>query len=170
MAIDWRENLNKARKFYSRNIDEIMRAPAHVWSIDPYAWEYEGDIKLSHIEAALWYDIRLAGAVLYPQFPVGRYVVDFANPVARCAIECDGKAYHQDKAKDAKRTQDLTDMGWCIYRLTGAECVSVDKYDEDGATIQRSPASELIRRVSMGHGLVTPWKINAMSRNAYSKR
>ena len=43
------------------------------------------------------------GLPFYPQYPIGKYFVDFADPVKKIVIECDGKKYHQDKEKDKRR-------------------------------------------------------------------
>jgi hypothetical protein len=74
------------------------------------------------IEFAMWQHIRCKGLDLWPQLPVGRFFVDFGNPVAKVAIECDGAAYHQDKAKDAARDQELEAMGWTVIRVPGWQC------------------------------------------------
>jgi very-short-patch-repair endonuclease len=74
------------------------------------------------IEFSIWQDIRCWGLDLWPQLPVGRFFVDFGNPVAKVAIECDGAAYHQDKAKDAARDQELEAMGWTVIRIPGWQC------------------------------------------------
>ena len=102
--IRWRS----LRRFYEMASDQISAAGRCEWGIDPY--EVDWVSIFTPIESALWHDIRAAGAVLYPQYPVGRYFVDFANPVAMVAVECDGAAWHQDKAKDAKRDAELADM------------------------------------------------------------
>jgi very-short-patch-repair endonuclease len=74
------------------------------------------------IEYSLWFDIRGTGMDLWPQLPVGRYFVDFGNPVAKIAIECDGKQWHQDKIKDQERDEDLENMGWEVVRIPGWQC------------------------------------------------
>jgi hypothetical protein len=40
--------------------------------------------------------------VLYPQYPVGRYFVDFGNPVHKVAIECDGARWHSYRRDGAR--------------------------------------------------------------------
>jgi very-short-patch-repair endonuclease len=82
------------------------------------------------IEAAIWSDIRSYGLPFWPQFPVGRYVVDFADPVRKIALECDGAAYH-DPVKDRARDAALEKMGWTTYRIPGRECF------EEHVTIRR---------------------------------
>jgi very-short-patch-repair endonuclease len=78
-------------------------------------------VLLTPIEAAIWSDIRCYGLPFWPQFPVGRFVVDFADPVRKIALECDGAAYH-DADKDARRDALLADMGWRTYRIPGRDC------------------------------------------------
>ncbi|OBR52360.1 endonuclease domain-containing protein [Paraburkholderia tropica] len=89
------------------------------------------------IEAAAWGEIRGDGLPLWPQFPVGRYFVDFGNPVSRVALECDGKEFHDPK-KDAQRDAELLDMGWTVYRAPGWKCMKEMtppcELDEDDAT------------------------------------
>lgn len=74
------------------------------------------------IEAAAWHDIRANGLPLWPQLPVGRFFVDFGNPVAKIALECDGKQWH-DPIKDEARDRILADMGWTVYRAEGWRCL-----------------------------------------------
>jgi very-short-patch-repair endonuclease len=44
---------------------------------------------------------------MYPQFPVGPYFLDFADPVKKLGIEVDSRRYHEDRAKDRLREQHL---------------------------------------------------------------
>lgn len=115
-------NWNAIRALYRSFNDRIMAAPTNEWGMDPYAWDSDNIIFLTPIETWLWADIRANDAVLYPQYPVLDFFVDFANPKAKVAIECDGAAYHMDKAKDAARDKRLTDAGWSVYRISGASC------------------------------------------------
>lgn len=117
--------------FYESVNDLILQSPPNEWAIDPYAWD--GYITMTPIESAMWENIREANAVMYPQYPVGKFFVDFANPVAKVAIECDGAAFHMDKAKDAARDHDLQKMGWVTYRISGRECN--EQFDEETMTI-----------------------------------
>jgi very-short-patch-repair endonuclease len=88
---------------------------------DPYAiWDW--GIAFTPIEAAVWTDIRGRGLDLWPQLPVGRYFVDFGNPVARVAIECDGKDFH-DERRDALRDAELARSGWRVWRVPGWACL-----------------------------------------------
>jgi very-short-patch-repair endonuclease len=89
----------------------------------------------SPIEHMAWNSIRCLGRiVLYPQFPVFNYFIDFANPALRIGLELDGKDYHDEK-KDLARDQMLADFGWKIFRVSGSECytdfVNLDDLNED---------------------------------------
>ena len=149
-------DFNRISQHYQRNIAEILGAPAHRWGIDPYAWDHEAGISLTPIEAALWSDIRYLGCVFYPQFPVGRYFVDFGNPVAKVAIECDGAEFHQDKAKDEKRQREIEAAGWTVYRITGRECkTDFQEVEDDNGNVKTEPgyALRFVSDISSKHGL-----------------
>ena len=135
------------RGFYRVAIGDIRDAGAAEWGIDPY--EVDWLRIFTPIEQALWHDIRAASAVLYPQFPAGQYFVDFGNPVARVAIECDGALWHQDKEKDQERQRAIEAMGWKVYRITGRDC----KSDFNEERMERSPARKLIDEVVLLHGI-----------------
>lgn len=141
------ERCSALREFYANANLDICKAGRKEWGIDPY--EVDWMSVFTPIEACLWSDIREVDAVLYPQYPVGRYFVDFGNPVARVAIECDGAAYHRDELKDAARQRAICGMGWHIYRLSGRLC----KQNFDEATMTSSVAHELIHRIAMHHAL-----------------
>lgn len=144
------------RAFYRRHADAIMSAGPADWGIDPYAWDHEAGIVLTPIERAIWVDIRSESAVLYPQVPVAGYFVDFGNPAARVAIECDGAQWHQDLEKDQARQRAIESQGWIVYRITGRDCSARDVYTTDDEGRERfspGPARQLIRRVCDAHGI-----------------
>lgn len=114
---DW----DRIRRHYDGLEEKIITAPRNEWGVDPYAWESAG-ITLTPIESWLWDDIRTVDLVLYPQYPIGRFIVDFANPRAKVVIECDGAEFHKDKHKDAIRDAVLQAKGWTVYRLSGKDC------------------------------------------------
>jgi hypothetical protein len=58
---------------------------------------------------------------LWPQLPVDRFFVDFGNPIAKVALECDGAQWH-DEAKDARRDAILHELGWKVWRAPGWRC------------------------------------------------
>ena len=150
-AKDWSDRFKKIRDFYEYAMPKIMSSPKNQWAIDPYAVDWVR--VFSPIEFLIWQDIRQAGAVLYPQLPVGRFFVDFGHPVAKVCIECDGKRYHQDKEKDALRESELIAMGWSVFRITGRDCYEDSIEGIDGQEYQISVGQELVKRVSEGWGL-----------------
>jgi very-short-patch-repair endonuclease len=111
---------DEAAKHYKQYRTEILEAGRSEWGVDPYEWECFS--KMSPIESDLWRCIRAVDAVLYPQFPIGRYFADFCNPVAGVVIECDGAMWHQDAEKDAKRQNAIEGEGFTVYRITGKQC------------------------------------------------
>lgn len=128
----------------------ILAAPRNEWAIPVYSWD--GLINPTPIEHALWGDIRELNAVFYPQYPVAGFFVDFANPAAKVALECDGAQWHTDKAKDAARDRVLGDLGWTVYRFTGTEC-SRQRRDEDEPPRFRPLTIELLEVICDRHGL-----------------
>lgn len=86
---------------------------------DPYVRNWLPEF--SPIEHNVWSDIRGNGVPFYPQIPVARFFLDFACPMLKIAIECDGKEFH-DIEKDAARDEELGSLGWTVYRLQGHEC------------------------------------------------
>lgn len=142
-------NWNQIRDHYECVEKRIMNCKKSEWAIDPYAWdEGKGMINLTPIERMLWPEIRLHGAILYPQYPVAGFFVDFANPVAQIAIECDGKEFH-DPVKDAERDKKLRELGWTVYRISGADCYKNFDADSD---FER-PASNFIANIVATHGI-----------------
>jgi very-short-patch-repair endonuclease len=151
-VLDWRENLRRARAHYSKALPAILREKSNVWAIDPYAWEVAG-IRLSPIESALWHDIRHTASVLYPQLPVGRFFVDFGNPVAQVAIECDGAPFHgpEQAARDQARHDELVGMGWTVYRISGRDCKDTDKQDPETWKFSNNAGFEFVKGIARAH-------------------
>jgi very-short-patch-repair endonuclease len=68
-----------------------------------------------------WAEVRYLGLPFWPQFPIGKYFADFANPIKKIVIECDGKAFH-NHAQDSQRDAFMIGEGWTVYRISGADC------------------------------------------------
>lgn len=69
-------------------------------------------------ETRLWSRLRgkqLGGHKFTRQFPIGGFVVDFAERTARIAIELDG-GQHADSASDAERTAIIEAHGYQVIR------------------------------------------------------
>lgn len=97
------------------------------------------------IEMAAWQDIRANGLPLWPQLPVGRFFVDFGNPVVKVALECDGKQWH-DPVKDEARDRVLWDLGWTVYRADGRRCKKVMPFPDDFDALDRVDQEDFIMR------------------------
>lgn len=62
--------------------------------------------------------------LLIPQYPVGRYRLDFALPGRKIGIELDGFASHsstRDIENDRRRQRELEALGWRVIRFGGRE-------------------------------------------------
>lgn len=133
---------NAIALFYQDRSADILATPRNQWAMDPYEWDMgRAMIFMTPIESAFWSDIRQLGAVMYPQYPIAGFFADFANPVAKVVVECDGAQFHLDKAKDEARDAELSRRGWVVYRLTGREC----KQDFDTETRQFSTPAKLVQ-------------------------
>lgn len=57
------------------------------------------------------------------QFEIGNKRVDFAFPIAKLAVECDGKKYHFTEAEQIERDQErdkyLARKGWRVLHIEG---------------------------------------------------
>jgi len=105
---------------------------------------------MTPIEGAIWEHILNTNAVFYPQYPVDQCFADFANSVAKIALECDGRDFHQDTAKDAERDRRFHELGWLVYRIPGRLCVT--EFDEE--EMQEAFAAKFVRAVVEVHGLI----------------
>jgi very-short-patch-repair endonuclease len=103
------------RDAYQLMLPKIMEGPVNPYFLD---WDF------TPIERLAWMDIRGGGIPMYPQFPVGRMFIDFADPVKKIGVELDGAAYHQHE-KDLARDTDLAKQGWKIFRVKGRDAVKI---------------------------------------------
>ncbi len=132
------EYIPQIKSHYEYLTPYILKARDNRW-VDPYT-SFNWNSIFSPIEESVWQDLRRFGQVpLYPQYPAGKYFLDFGNPKFKVALECDGKEWHLDKDKDAKRDIDLFKDGWHVFRITGAECYQItehydSRYDFDDHT------------------------------------
>jgi very-short-patch-repair endonuclease len=119
---DWRQRFHVLRHNY-RMYAQAVDAGVVRWGYpcDPYIVGDWASL-MTPIEAAMWDELRSEGLPFWPQFPVGKYMVDFGDPVRRIAIECDGKEFHQDYKKDARRDAEIESLGWSVHRISGRSC------------------------------------------------
>ncbi|MGE3283368.1 MAG: endonuclease domain-containing protein [Alphaproteobacteria bacterium] len=70
-------------------------------------------------ETILWRGLREAmpGIRFRRQHPVGPYIVDFACPTAKLAIELDGGQHAAQQEADAERTAELRRRGYRVVRF-----------------------------------------------------
>lgn len=121
LTLDYHTMLDFISEYYKIENDNIIelakRDKCAYYNIYAFGWE---EI-FTPIELEAWYSIRSKGRlVLYPQYPVLNYHLDFANPYLKIALELDGAKYH-DKEKDLKRDNNLRALGWTVYRISGRE-------------------------------------------------
>lgn len=106
------EFLHIAKRYYENiPVDELQNA-------DPYALPF--DRFFTPIEQEVWCFIRIGGLPFHPEYPVLNFFIDFADPVRKIGIECDGKEFHSYE-KDFKRDEKLTALGWKIFRISGEQ-------------------------------------------------
>ena len=122
--------LQAAKEYYQQFEPKIIELTARGFWFNAYAFDWLQTF--SEAEYTAWCFIRSTPRIqLYPQYPVGKYFVDFGNPYHRIALEVDGKDYH-DPAKDKIRDQQILDeQGWKVFRVTGAEVHKYLKWEED---------------------------------------
>lgn len=126
-----------------RALRELYKRVGDAWV--PYIVDWTA--VFTPIEFDVWCDLRCAGVRMWPQYPVGRYFVDFADPKLRIAIECDGKDWHDEEA-DMSRDAELRALGWTVYRVPGSACKRTITPDFDA--LEYSESTE-------GNGEVRYW-------------
>lgn len=125
-------NLQEIKQYYQKNYDKIIKHHSDgrntMYRANPCDWT----TIFSPIEFDAWQSIRCKGNIpLYPQFPVGKYYIDFGNPFYKVGLELDGKNYH-DQNKDFNRDIELHQLGWKIIRINGFEMVKTDYHTWGG--------------------------------------
>ena len=77
------------------------------------------------VERQLWRALREAALPfrVRRQHPVGRFVVDFAIPARKLAIELDGGQHATDAERDARRTEALAGYGYRVVRFWNNEVI-----------------------------------------------
>lgn len=122
---DYLAKLRMLRDYYRANEQRILSCPGKYFTSYPVDWM----ALFTPIERMAWSSIRCKrGVILYPQYPVLKYFVDFGNPYRKIALELDGKHFH-NTAKDRIRDRELRAVGWKVYRITGKEMYRSDFMD-----------------------------------------
>jgi hypothetical protein len=115
MAMDFNE-MKEVGLVYKRQESDIIVAKGRV---DVYSFGNWKSI-LNANEHNVFESIRIIGAPLLPQYPAGKYYLDFGNPYYKIGLEVDSITFH-DREKDIKRDMDLKELGWKIFHLTSRE-------------------------------------------------
>ncbi|HEX4334111.1 MAG TPA: DUF559 domain-containing protein [Usitatibacter sp.] len=89
---DGRPNFDHIRRIYAAMAPQLL---SDRW-VDPYFADWP--TILTPIELQMWSLIRSQPVPFYPQYPVGGYFIDFANPREKIGIECDSRAWHEWRA------------------------------------------------------------------------
>lgn len=110
----------KRRELYKEGYDYltplIIERKGHF--VSPYFLDWNA--VLNDNEFTVWCSCRGNNVPLFPQYPVGKYWLDFGNPYFKIGVEVDSKTYH-DKEKDELRDEELKKLGWKMYHLTSRE-------------------------------------------------
>lgn len=144
---------NVLRRLYAYLTPRLLAGER--WS--PYLWDWAP--VFTPIERDIWFSIRSIGLPFFPQYPILRFFVDFADPVTRLVIECDGKQWHDEK-KDAARDTLIKAEGWRVFRFSGHRCF-LPETDPDSAHL------ELLRIASGYYGRNYREQIEEIENAAY---
>ncbi|GIK49006.1 MAG: DUF559 domain-containing protein [Hyphomonadaceae bacterium] len=94
----------------------------------------------SRAERAMWEIVRhrRLGAKFRRQFPIDRYIADFACIEAKLVVEIDGLSHNvaDQAAYDAERDAALSVLGWRVLRIPDALALSAP--DEAAALIRKA--------------------------------
>jgi very-short-patch-repair endonuclease len=78
----------------------------------------------TEVERRLWQALRaLPGHRFRRQHPIGPYIVDFACPGTKLAIELDGGQHALREAEDAARTDELARRDYRLIRFWNNEVI-----------------------------------------------
>jgi very-short-patch-repair endonuclease len=110
------ETRDKHRRTYRKIQKEAEARPESV-RVDTS----DGEVWMSPIEHSLYEAMLREGLTPIAQCLVEGYIVDFAFPDIKMAIEADGAAFHDEDRRDRDRKRDwiLGRKGWTVKRYTG---------------------------------------------------
>lgn len=119
-----------------REIYRLEQPSIEAGMYDPYIVDWPS--LFTPIEREMWCSIRVFGGLrFFPQYPVGRFFVDFGDPWTKVAIECDGAQWHNAE-KDAARDKALREIGWITHRIKGRDCFADDEERKSCGALLRS--------------------------------
>ena len=150
LRIAWHDKQRDLFEIVKTDSPERWQAIREIYSLqkriagDGYeAYPVDWTLIFTPIERMCWNAMRCLGGLPFnPQYPVDGFFVDFGDPVAQIAIECDGARWH-DAGRDAQRDAVLCGIGWTVYRATGRQC---NLPDDDPQSIY-----QMLRRIGERH-------------------
>jgi very-short-patch-repair endonuclease len=72
----------------------------------------------TEVEKMMWQALRtLPGQRFRRQHPIGSYIVDFASPGGKLAIEIDGGQHALHETEDAARSEEIARRGYRVLRF-----------------------------------------------------
>lgn len=122
-------------------------------------YKYAVRWRFSPLEYQCWAELRSIpeGSGFWPEYPIGKYFVDFADPVHKIVIECDGAQFHADKEKDKTRQLEIESLGWTVIRFNAAQILSdlYGKYLDAASLIYESDIKDWLAKIDA-------WKMKCM--------
>lgn len=106
------------KDYYEHNYNKIIERAKYGHWHNAYGIDFTKFF--TPIEYDAWCVIRASRVILYPQYPVLNYFLDFGNPYLKIGLETDGKNFHNQE-KDKIRDNNLLKEGWKIFRVSGSE-------------------------------------------------
>ncbi len=100
-------HIKAQRTLGSRNYGRTWIEEKMGWALTQLGIRFEGQYPVQ-------YGTDILGRIRH-------YFPDFALPRERILIECDGKHWHRNKAKDNLRQSRLTELGWRVLRFPEQE-------------------------------------------------
>jgi very-short-patch-repair endonuclease len=144
---------NAIRAFYDFMNPAILKEDHRNWAT---VYQLPFDHHFTPIERDAWHCIRCHNVVMYPQYPVKNFFIDFAHPKLKVALELDGIRFH-DPEKDRIRDSTLMADDWTVYRITGPECYAkwdtpseIDEKYDDGSYEKRAALRSWYTKTSEG--------------------
>jgi len=116
------KEIGQVRKVYVENLDFLLHDYPRM-SVNSIL----SMLPMNTVEKMAWIEIRNLGLPFLPQFPIGKYFADFADPVRRIVIEVDGKEWHSED-KDKVRDEFMQKLGYKIVRIPAYDVAEVPEY------------------------------------------
>lgn len=121
--IPWKDVLQEDYAKYIREFYRLWQQEIYNEHQMYFDWTFFEPLTLwmTPIEVNVWEKLKTKGLFYYPQLPVTQYLLDFADPFKKIAIEVDSREWHQDVGKDIDRQWDIEWFDWKFYRIWGKD-------------------------------------------------